>query len=1442
MKTTATDHSPDQIDSNFNGGGEMGRRMSSLDWNKTGLGPPDQWERSLKTAVRIVLTCPQPMFIWWTGEFYNLYNDAYVPVLGKKHPQALARPAREIWGEIWDEIGPRAESALLEDEGTFDEDLLLIMNRHGFSEETYYTFSYNPFPNDEGGTGGVICACTEETRRVIGDRRIELLRSLAVAGSNAESVFEICSKSCEALLANARDLPFAMIYLRSEPGGELVLAGSAGVAAGDPIAPDQISVEDFNALWSIDGNGDEEREPVSISDRFQDIPTGAWDVSPNEVVLLPIGATSGDLSDGVLVAGLNPYRPYDDDYSGFMKLVSGQISAGISRAEAFEEEKRRAESLAELDRATTTFFSNVSHELRTPLTLILGPISELRNRAGEGGIFEEAADILDAAHRNGKRLMKLVNTFLDFTRIEAGRADALFESMDLAALTTDLASTFESAMDRAGLSYEVDCPTLSERVYVDRDMWEKVVLNLVSNAFKYTLNGYVKVTLRAEDGEAVLRIEDSGTGIPEDELPRLFERFHRVEGSTGRSQEGSGIGLALVKELVALHHGTISVESKQGQGSAFTVRVPLGSEHLDPARIAANRQLIPTATGASVFVEEALRWLPEDGAGADSSYGRRAVLPPEVRAEGARAHVLLADDSADMRQYVERLLVSDFGITAVADGVEAYKIAIRARPDLIISDVMMPGLSGIELIRKLRANPATAGIPVILLSARMGEEARIEGIEAGADDYITKPFSARELIARVGGALNLASVRREAIVREEELKARTAHVLESITEGYASLDSDFVYTALNDRAEHILDRSRDELVGQCLFDVYPDMNGSLVEEKYREAMDKRVPVHFEFYYESWQRWFEIGAYPEDGGGLGTYFRDITHRAHTEAILEGQKRALERVIHGAELSHVLEILTLTIEELSGGNALASILLLDENGRHLRKGAAPSLPADYNRAIDGLEIGPNVGSCGTAAYQQECVIVSDIETDPLWADFKDLALKHGLRSCWSSPIQSAKGEVLGTFAVYHRTTSTPSAEDMTTVDLLKNTAAIIIERDRERQQRQAIAESLRDADRRKDEFLATLAHELRNPLAPIRTGLEVLRIGNPSAEETERVRAIMERQTEQMVRLIDDLLDVSRITRGKLKLRKVLIPLREVIRDAVAATQPFIDEAKHRLEVLEPDASLKIECDPHRLAQVLSNLLTNASKYTPDGGRITVRTIPAPEGDEVVIEVKDNGEGIAKELQANIFEMFAQIENIREKSPSGLGIGLTLVKSLVDMHGGSIRVESEGVGKGSAFLVTLPLSPERLTADAAHEESVNTMDQETVSDPESKIRILVVDDKATAAETLAMYFEMQGFEVSTANDGEEAIGATRTWNPDIILMDIGMPRMDGKEAARHIRRLPGGDRITMVALTGWGQEKDRKETAAAGFDRHLVKPVEPTILRELIQEWKEGHGDG
>ncbi len=741
----------------------MGARMRAFDWSETPLGAPETWPHSLKTAVHIMLTSRFAMWMLWGPELTFLCNDAYLPMTGLKREWVLGARSDRIWAEIWSDIGPRIEHVLRTGEATWDEQLRLYLERSGFSEETYHTFSYSPLTDDRGDTAGMLCVVNEVTQRVFAERQLAKLRDLGtrLAGASTRAAVMAAFEAC--FSEDSPDLPFVLAYLREGANAAPKLAAFHGLQKSNPLTATSYWLGNRRSLPSF---GDAFYDVVGIAPHSRQ----EGGKGPDRALVMPIAGGEGLVPLGFMVAGLNPRRTLDQSYRGFLELLTGQIAAAVARADEYERERSRAEALAEIDRAKTAFFSNVSHEFRTPLTLMLGPLEDVLGDLTN--VPTVHAERIKVAHRNGARLLRLVNALLDFSRIEAGRTKASFEPVDIGALTAELASTFRSACERAGLSLEVDCESLAEAAYVDREMWEKIVLNLLSNAFKFTLKGGIAVRLHGDAGKLVLEVADTGNGIPKSELPRLFERFHRVEGANGRSFEGSGIGLALVQELVHIHGGEIAVESEEGRGSVFSVRLPLGFAHLPADKIKAKGTIAPLS--ADAYVEEALRWLP-DAPRDDVIFdvGHKTMQP----GPGQGAHVLLADDNADLRDYVHRLLeAGGYSVQAVPDGYAALNAARARRPDLLLTDVMMPRMDGFALLSTIRNDETLADLPVIMLSARAGEEAQVEGLTRGADDYLAKPFSARELLARVSGTIAMARVRRQAA--EDVRKANQALALE----------------------------------------------------------------------------------------------------------------------------------------------------------------------------------------------------------------------------------------------------------------------------------------------------------------------------------------------------------------------------------------------------------------------------------------------------------------------------------------------------------------------------------------------------------------------------------------------------------------------------------------------------------------------------------------
>lgn len=1254
----------------LSGNSEMASLISAIDWSGSPLGPIEAWSQSLRTTVSLCLASNFPINIIWGPEHIQIYNDGYRIVCGDKHPEALGMDYKECWASAWPAIGKPFEDAL-KGVTSFLENQRMFLFRNGYLEETFFTFSLSPIRVEAGDIGGLFHPVTETTATMIGERRTRAVRDLTARLASAESTSEVFHLAIETLAHFNLDLPFVLLYQFDEDARVYRRVGRTGIEEDTPLAPAALAPDD-TGIWPMEQlfRNDGAVQLTGLRAHLKGIPCGPYEEAPDAAFGMPIRRPGKAMPVALLMAGASPRLPLNDIYRGFYDLVAAALSAALTRVTSTEEERRRLEMLAAIDRAKTVFFSNVSHEFRTPLTLMLGPLEEALQ---EKALSSVQLERLQIANRNAQRLLKLVNSLLDFSRIEAGRADASFVPTNLPALTEELASNFRSACLQAGLDLVVDCPPLSEPVYIDREMWEKILLNLLSNAFKFTLSGSIKVTLRERDNLAELVVSDTGVGIPAQELPRVFERFHRVEGQRGRSAEGTGIGLSMVRELVQLHRGTIEVASQEGKGTTFVLRLPFGKNHLPAEQVHAGSDTMMNRGRAQVFVEEALRWIP-----GHPPLGHSAESTPGHPSAGDRPRIVLADDNADMRIYVERILSErGYQVEAVSNGAEALA-AVRKGPlpELVLSDVMMPEMDGFELLRAVRADAATRDVVLMLLSARAGEEARLEGLAAGADDYMVKPFSARELTARIDGAVALARQRREAAAREQALhseielergrsalresEAHVTSLFEQTAAGIVEVDLSWRIIRANDRYCRIIGYDRDQVVGKALYDL----------------------IH-----------------PED--------------------LDENVELLQRMLDTGQ--------PFTIEN-----------------RYLR-------------------------SDGTEAWVSKAV----------------------------TPIH------------------------VNNSDKPQSVLAVVLDiADRKKAE-----EEQREANRRKDEFLAMLAHELRNPLAPISAAAELMGLVRLDEARLKQTSEVIMRQVRHMTSLVDDLLDVSRVTRGLVTINRAPQEVNTIVTHAIEQVRPLVEARGHRLLIDLAPESGHVLGDEKRLVQTLTNLLNNAAKYTPERGRIQLRT--EVHDDWIEFNVQDNGIGIAPELQTRVFDLFAQAERTPDRSQGGLGLGLALVKNLVELHGGKVSCSSDGLGKGSCFTVSLPRYMKNgHGAEHWHEDPHRQVASERL------LRILVVDDNADAAQMLMLLLQSAGHTVTVEHSASRALEHAQAEPPDVCILDVGLPEMDGNELARRLRSHAKTSRTKLVALTGYGKDADRQASIDAGFDNYLVKPVDTPQLFNIL----------
>ncbi len=734
----------------------MGRRFAEYDWDTHPLGPPRDWSDEMRAAVATTLASRFPLVLWLgTEDLFVVYNDAYTEILGDKL-DSFARPGREVWWDIWDSIAPMLAGVVATGEATWSRDLMLPMVTAGRRVERFFTFTYSPLIGSDGKPFGIFCPSYETTERVLSERRLHLLNTVASATVESRSIDDAVGATVGVCAAQPADLSFIAVYAGET--GDITLRGATPSVLA--LLPSELA-----QLTEWDATTRSRAEMRVIDDVATAIPgieeaLGAD--CPREALVLPLGEAS---TAGALVIGANPLRPLDTQFRGFCQLLTDQLASTFASIVSYEQQRQRADALTELDRAKTAFLTNVSHEFRTPLTLLLGPLDDALSDAAPESVLAER---LATAGRNARRLQRLVDSLLDFSRIEAGRANAKLVCTDVGALTAQIASSFSELCQRAGLELELDwAPALAD---VDPGMWETIVLNLLSNAVKYTLQGTISVQVRTESADCVIAVRDTGVGIAAEELNLLFERFYRADNARGRSVEGTGIGLSLVRGLVDLHRGTVAIDSEVDHGTTVTVRVPRSAS----GAVVDSSPAGPNETNP--YVAEANQWVTSvtESAGAAR--------------EATRPLVLIADDNADMRAHLDRVLSPHWETVLVADGESALAATRNLRPDAIVTDVMMPGLDGFGFVAAVRSDPDLAATPILMLSARAGTEAVNEGYAGGADDYLPKPFRSQELVDRVGSRLSAVSRERDRQRREAQSRLASELVhLDSALQGTKSV-------------------------------------------------------------------------------------------------------------------------------------------------------------------------------------------------------------------------------------------------------------------------------------------------------------------------------------------------------------------------------------------------------------------------------------------------------------------------------------------------------------------------------------------------------------------------------------------------------------------------------------------------------------------------------
>ncbi len=1316
----------------------MGERMRAFDWSQHPLGNPTTWPQPIKAAIGIMLNSRFPMFVWVGRELYNFYNDAYIPVLGKRHPDALGRPAEPTWKEIWPVVGPQAEAVFQHGASTWNERVYLGMERNGFPEDTWFTWSYSPIPDEQGNVVGLFCACTEDTARVVAERE---RNRFADRLKSAYNLLDSVAESSQDLIA-AIDHGYRFIALNSAYRREFERVFGPKIAIGDNLLEALAHLPDdqahAKALWGRALAGETVETTADFGD--PDRQRRTFDLR-----FYPIRNSEGKITGaGEICTDITERRQIEQQAKIILESVTDAFFS-VDSNWRFTYLNPRAEHL--LDCTSTELVGKNVWQVYPGL--IGSPFEDIYRRTAAERIpnsdtayypdHERWYEVRSYPSSNGISVY-----FRDVT--EARRAEAAIRRTE---------ERFRMAVEAVnGIIYEYDLVT--DQVERTRGFYE--VLGYHPNEVPPT-GTWWREQIHPDDLQNLDRLY-----VPSDSLPgSITLANYRVRHKDGRW----------------LHLEDRSVLMRDPSGQPLKI---IGCSLDVTQRTEATKNLLAS--------ERRFRFLSELG-----EQTREASSPDEVLAIVAEAlgrylnasRCAYAEVETDANQFT---ILHDYtsGCETTKGSYHLELFGSRAVADLYAGrtfvvkhvDQELPNVDGGDMFRAINIQ-AIICCPLVQggkLSAMMAVH------QTTPRDWTEDEIRLVEVVVERCWAY-VERARAEGRVRQSEARFRefadTAPAMLWITEpdGYCSFLSLGWYEFTGQTQEEGLGLGWTNA-------VHPD-DREAVRKAFLDANAARAPFvseHRLMRADGGYSWvIDAGRARRDAAGnflgyIGSVI-DIDQRVRAETALKESRARLDLVVNSSQIG--LWYCDLPFDKLDWNPTVKE---------HF------GLPPDYEVTMDVFRerLHPDDRDRTQRAIEKALFEKSDYDIE-----YRTIGLDG--RERWIRAIGRAHYDAQGK----------PSSFDGVTIDVTERVHQ---------------AEALREADRRKDEFLATLAHELRNPLAPLRHGLELIGLAPDDSDLVAEARDIMQRQLAQMVRLIDDLLDLSRISRGKIELRKERVELGQVLASAMETSEPIIRQARHEVTLDLPSEPILLDGDFTRLAQVFGNLLNNAARYSEPGGRIDI--VARRSENTVEIAIADQGIGIPSDMLTTVFEMFTQVDRSLEKSRGGLGIGLTLVKRFVELHGGSVSAQSGGRGQGSTFSVTLPVLS---TLDAAAKPEVVAN-----STPLGGRRILVVDDNRDAAVSLSRMLHLMGNETQVAHDGLEALQVADAFRPDVVLLDIGMPKLNGYDTAMQLRKRPWGSQLTLVALTGWGQEEDRRRSYAAGFDEHLVKPIDRQALETVVTRSK------